>query len=216
MSVGNGDGGLPPDGVVEDKDAILADTGRLMREAAALARRHGVQLHDHLAETDSDIAGTRAKFGCTPAGYADELIWLGPDVGHAQCVKLEGAGIRRNDLGALAPGMAADLIGVPVDDVAFLGRWRRRGGRARASTTARCAQADPSLLRVNTGLACRRRTACAGAGSSENQTMPRPGDRSRLQAPGTQCSALRERPVFIARVRPRKSSHRRSHPCSVR
>jgi 8-oxoguanine deaminase len=68
---------------------------RLMREAAVLARRHGVNLHTHLAENDSDIAYTREKFNCTPAEYADELGWLGPDVWHAHCVKLDESGIRR-------------------------------------------------------------------------------------------------------------------------
>ena len=124
MSVGASAGGLPPDEVVEDEEAILADTERLiaqhhdarrysmrrivvapcspfsvspqlMRKAAALARRHGVQLHTHLAENDSDIAYTRERFNCTPAEYADELGWLGPDVWHAHCVKLDEAGIRR-------------------------------------------------------------------------------------------------------------------------
>jgi 8-oxoguanine deaminase len=124
MSVGASAGGLPPDEVVEDEEVILADTERLiaqhhdarrysmrrivvapcspfsvspqlMREAAALARRHGVQLHTHLAENDSDIGYTRERFNCTPAEYADELGWLGPDVWHAHCVKLDEAGIRR-------------------------------------------------------------------------------------------------------------------------
>ncbi|MFN7481315.1 MAG: 8-oxoguanine deaminase [Betaproteobacteria bacterium] len=122
MSVGASAGGLPPDEVVEDEDAILADTERLiarhhdaarfamrrivvapcspfsvsprlMREAAVLARRHGVHLHTHLAENDSDIAYTREQFGCTPAEYAEQLGWLGSDVWHAHCVKLDAAGI---------------------------------------------------------------------------------------------------------------------------
>ncbi len=122
MSVGESKGGLPPDAVVEDEEAILADTERLigrwhdparhamqrivvapcspfsvsqglMRDAALLARRHGTSLHTHLAENDNDIAYTREKFGCTPAEYAEELGWLGPDVWHAHCVKLDEAGI---------------------------------------------------------------------------------------------------------------------------
>ena len=122
MSVGASAGGLPPDSVVEDEAAILADTERLigrwhdparfamqrivvapcspfsvsqglMRDAAVLARRHGVHLHTHLAENDNDIAYTREKFGCTPAEYAEDLGWLGPDVWHAHCVKLDAAGI---------------------------------------------------------------------------------------------------------------------------
>ncbi|MCW5666808.1 MAG: 8-oxoguanine deaminase [Piscinibacter sp.] len=122
MSVGESKGGLPPDAVVEEEEAILADTERLiarwhdparhamqrivvapcspfsvspglMRDAARLARRHGTSLHTHLAENDNDIAYTREKFGCTPAEYAEDLGWLGPDVWHAHCVKLDAAGI---------------------------------------------------------------------------------------------------------------------------
>lgn len=128
MSVGRAAGGLPPDSVVENERAILADTERLverwhdparhsmrrvvvapcspfsvstglMKDAAALARsfaargRPGVSLHTHLAENDTDIAYTREKFGCTPAEYAEQLGWLGPDVWHAHCVKLDAAGI---------------------------------------------------------------------------------------------------------------------------
>jgi cytosine/adenosine deaminase-related metal-dependent hydrolase len=64
-----------------------------MRDAALLAREHGVSLHTHLAENDDDIRYTREKFGCTPAEYAEQLGWLGPDVWHAHCVKLDAAGI---------------------------------------------------------------------------------------------------------------------------
>ena len=125
MSVGQSQGGLPPDRVVEREDAILADTQRLieryhdathgamtniavapcspfsvsrdlMRESALLARSFkglGVRLHTHLAENDHDIAYSREKFGCTPTEYAQDLGWLGHDVWHAHCVKLDAAGI---------------------------------------------------------------------------------------------------------------------------
>lgn len=122
MSLGRSQGGLPPDSVVEREDAILADAERLiarwhdrshgamvnvavapcspfsvsrdlMREAAALARHHKVRLHTHLAENDHDIAFTREQFNCTPAEYAQELGWLGDDVWHAHCVKLDAPGI---------------------------------------------------------------------------------------------------------------------------
>jgi len=122
MSVGQSQGGLPPDAVVEREDDILRDTRRLietfhdgshgamtqvavapcspfsvsrelMRDSADLARSYGVRLHTHLAENDHDIAYSREKFGCTPAEYAESLGWLGPDVWHAHCVKLDTAGI---------------------------------------------------------------------------------------------------------------------------
>ena len=68
----------------------------LMRESALLARSFkglGVRLHTHLAENDHDIAYSREKFNCTPAEYAQDLGWLGHDVWHAHCVKLDAPGI---------------------------------------------------------------------------------------------------------------------------
>jgi cytosine/adenosine deaminase-related metal-dependent hydrolase len=123
MSVGQSQGGLPPDSVVESEDAILKDTQRLietyhdsahgamvnvavapcspfsvsrdlMRESAKLARSFGVRLHTHLAENDHDLAYSQAKFNCTPTQYAQDLGWLGADVWHAHCVKLDDEGIR--------------------------------------------------------------------------------------------------------------------------
>ena len=124
MSVGESAGGLPPDALVEREDAILADTRRLietwhdasrfsmrrvvaapcspfsvsrelMRDSAELARSYGTRLHTHLAENDHDIAYSREKFGMTPTEYAESLGWLGDDVWHAHCVKLDGQGIAR-------------------------------------------------------------------------------------------------------------------------
>lgn len=122
MSVGESKGGLPPDACVEDEAAILKDSQRLieayhdpgpgamlrivlapcspfsvstdlMRASAEMARIYGVSLHTHLAENDNDIAYSREKFGRTPAEYAEDLGWLGEDVWHAHCVKLDPAGI---------------------------------------------------------------------------------------------------------------------------
>jgi len=122
MSLGQSRGGLPPDALTESEDAILRDTARvietfhdaaprsmlrigvapcspftvtedLMREAAALARRHGVRMHTHLAESADDVAFSRERFGKTPAEYADALGWTGEDVWHAHCVKLDPSGI---------------------------------------------------------------------------------------------------------------------------
>jgi 8-oxoguanine deaminase len=122
MSVGQSQGGLPPDLVVEREDFILKDTQRLieqyhdashgsmlnvavapcspfsvsrdlMRESALLARQYGARLHTHLAENDHDLAYSKEKFGCTPTQYAQDLGWLGHDVWHAHCVKLDDEGI---------------------------------------------------------------------------------------------------------------------------
>lgn len=121
MSVGESQGGLPPDRVVEKEDFILKESRRLietyhdashgamlqvalspcspfsvsqdlMRESAKLARAYKVRLHTHLAENDHDIAYTREKFNCTPAQYAQDLDWVGDDVWHAHCVKLDEEG----------------------------------------------------------------------------------------------------------------------------
>jgi len=117
MSLGESKGGLPPDSVVEDEEFILEDTRRviesyhdpeqgamlrvvvapcspfsvtpdLMREAAALARSYGVQLHTHLAETKDEEAFCLEKFGRRPVEYAEGLGWIGEDVWHAHCVHL--------------------------------------------------------------------------------------------------------------------------------
>jgi 8-oxoguanine deaminase len=124
MSIGESAGGLPPDALVEREDHILADTQRLietyddkgryailrvaaapcspfsvsrdlMRQSALLARSLGARMHTHLAENDHDIAYSRDKFGMTPTEYAEDLGWLGDDVWHAHCVKLDAHGITR-------------------------------------------------------------------------------------------------------------------------
>jgi cytosine/adenosine deaminase-related metal-dependent hydrolase len=113
MDLGESDGGLPPDSLVEDIDTILADTERLagsadgaavqiavapcspfsvttrlMEESAALARRLGLQLHTHLAETVEEDAYCRELFGCTPVEYLERVGWIAEDVWCAHCVHL--------------------------------------------------------------------------------------------------------------------------------
>jgi cytosine/adenosine deaminase-related metal-dependent hydrolase len=124
MNLGQSEGGLPPDDVVEQHDAILTAsaaaidrwhdpsfdsmlrigiapcspfsvTGELMRDSAALARERGVRLHTHLAETADEDVFCREKFGRTPAQYVEDLDWLGPDVWLAHCVHLSDDAIAR-------------------------------------------------------------------------------------------------------------------------
>jgi len=61
----------------------------LMRDAAILARDKGVMLHTHLAENDEDVSYAIEKFGCRPGQYAQDLGWVGDDVWHAHCVKID-------------------------------------------------------------------------------------------------------------------------------
>jgi cytosine/adenosine deaminase-related metal-dependent hydrolase len=113
MDLGESDGGLPPDSVVEERDDVLAATEaaakladgahvqiavapcspfsvtqELMRESAELARRLGLRLHTHLAETVEEEAFAKESFGMTPVQYVEELGWALPDVWLAHCVHL--------------------------------------------------------------------------------------------------------------------------------
>lgn len=124
LSVGVSQGGLPPDAVIETEEAILKDTQRLietyhdrdryamtrlvvaptspfsvtqdlMKESAALARSYPqVRLHTHLAENLNDVNYSLEKFGLTPGEYAATVGWLGEDVWHAHCVKLDDQAIQ--------------------------------------------------------------------------------------------------------------------------
>jgi cytosine/adenosine deaminase-related metal-dependent hydrolase len=133
MDLGRSRGGLPPDEVVEDRDEILAATEaaidrhhdpapgsmlriavapcspfsvteELLHESAALARRRGVRLHTHLAETLDEDVYCRERFGRTPVEYLDDLGWLADDVWLAHCVHLDAPAVRR--FGATGTGVA--------------------------------------------------------------------------------------------------------------
>ncbi len=124
MDLGASQGGLPPDSIVQATDDILAQTEeavrryhdsspgamlriaiapcspfsvtpRLMRESADQARRLGVRLHTHIAETLDEDAYCQATFGRKPIEALDDMDWLGSDVWLAHCVHLDGHGIRR-------------------------------------------------------------------------------------------------------------------------
>lgn len=118
MSVGESQGGLPPDSVVEDEDAILTESARLieayhdpqpgaltqivlapcspfsvsqdlMRATAELARQHSVHLHTHLAETQDEESYTVESFGMRPVALMESLGWLGEDVWFAHSVHVD-------------------------------------------------------------------------------------------------------------------------------
>lgn len=106
------DGGLPPDSVVQNVDAILSDseaavkkfhnpdpysmnllalapcspfsvTGELLKESAILARKLNVRLHTHLAETKDEENFTLSAYGMRPLEYMESLGWTGSDVWYA-------------------------------------------------------------------------------------------------------------------------------------
>jgi cytosine/adenosine deaminase-related metal-dependent hydrolase len=124
MSLGESKGGLPPDSVVEDEESILSDTesminrfhdpmpgsmcrvavapcspfsvtADLMRESAALARRHGVRLHTHVAETLDEEKFCVERFGKRPMELMEELGWTGSDVWFAHGIHLDDAEVDR-------------------------------------------------------------------------------------------------------------------------
>lgn len=115
MSLGESQGGLPPDSVVDNEDHIIYDsqrlieayhdpspgamtrivlapcspfsvTGELMQRSAELAREYGVKLHTHLAETQDEEEFCQEKFGYRPVGYMQSLDWIGEDVWFAHSV----------------------------------------------------------------------------------------------------------------------------------
>ncbi len=133
MSVGQSQGGLPPDACVEDEATILRDSQRaidsyhdssryamtrivlapcspfsvsqdLMRESLALARSYGVHSHTHLAETLAEERYCIEHFNMRPVELAESLGWVGDDVWHAHMVHPNAAEIGR--LGATRTGVA--------------------------------------------------------------------------------------------------------------
>ena len=124
MSLGRSHGGLPPDHVVQDEEAILADcrrvietfhdprrysmlrivlapcspfsvTPEIMRDCAVLARQYGVQLHTHVAETRDEEQFCLERVGMRPVDYMESLGWLGPDVWWAHVVHVNVDEIKR-------------------------------------------------------------------------------------------------------------------------
>lgn len=124
MSLGESDGGLPPDSVVETKEQILEDSARavashhdpdrgsmtrvvlapcspfsvtsdLMRDTAALARELGVAMHTHLAETADEEDFCLERFGMRPVEYMESLDWMGSDVWYAHAVHVADDEIAR-------------------------------------------------------------------------------------------------------------------------
>ncbi|QYK51681.1 MAG: 8-oxoguanine deaminase [Anaerolineales bacterium] len=122
MTLGESQGGLPPDSVVETDAQVLAESRRLvetyhdpkpgaliqvvlapcspfnvspdlMRETAKLARHYGVHMHTHLAETQDEEQYTQQHYGMRPVAWMETMDWLGPDVWYAHSVHVNDAEI---------------------------------------------------------------------------------------------------------------------------
>jgi len=124
MSLSREEGGLPPKDVVQAEEEILADSERLIREyhdpsfgamtrialapcspfsvtpelmrkTAELARKYGVLLHTHLAETLDEERFCLERFGVRPVEYLEELGWLEGDVWLAHMVHVNADEVKR-------------------------------------------------------------------------------------------------------------------------
>ncbi len=222
MDLGASAGGLPPDSIVEDRDAILAATeaaidrwhdpsfesmvrvvvgpcspftvtAGLMRDAAMLARRKGVRLHTHLAETRDEEDFCQARYGCSPTEYAEELGWLGPDVWMAHCVHLSDRAVARfgetgtgvahcptsnGRLGSGAAPLAGLLaagspVGLGVDGAASNESGRMVDELHQALLVARVRGGpDPLSARQALGLATRGGARCLGREDELGSLVP--------------------------------------------
>jgi cytosine/adenosine deaminase-related metal-dependent hydrolase len=223
MDLGRSAGGLPPDEIVEDTDAALAATqeavhrfhdpspgamvriavgpcspfsvtARLMREAANLARRLGVRMHTHLAETREEDAYCRQAMGRTPAEYAEDLGWLGPDVWLAHCVHLDDPAVKRlsdtgtsvahcpSSNGRLGAGIApvrqllqsGAAVGLGVDGPAS-GEGAALAGELRQALLAARFGAGPGALTVRQALWLGTRGGARCLGRDDEIGALRPG-----------------------------------------
>ncbi len=124
MSLSKKDGGLPPDSVVQNVDAILKDSARLietfhdksdyamrqvalapcspfsvtaelLRESAVLARSYGVRLHTHLCETKDEEAYMLETRNMRPYDYMESVGWTGSDVWYAHGIYLNDTELER-------------------------------------------------------------------------------------------------------------------------
>jgi 8-oxoguanine deaminase len=158
MSLGESQGGLPPDSVVEQPEAIQKDTRRLieayhdpqpgamlrlvvapcspfsvtpelMRDAAALARAYGVHLHTHLAETLDEQAFCEEQFGFRPLAYAEHLDWSGPDVWFAHAVHIQADEVARMALAGIGVAHCPSSNMRLASGIAPLRRYRAAGVR---------------------------------------------------------------------------------------
>jgi cytosine/adenosine deaminase-related metal-dependent hydrolase len=228
MDLGESQGGLPPDSVIQDTDTVLAETEqavrqfhdpspgsmlriavapcspfsvteRLMREATELARRLGVRLHTHIAETLDEEEFCIETFGRRPVELLEDLGWLGPDVWLAHCVHLNEKDIRRiaetksgvawcptsnlRIASGIAPARAllneGAIVGLGVD-----GSASNDGGHmiaeVRQGLLASRAAMDPTAMSVRDAIRVATRGSAACLGQQDEVGSIEPGKRADL------------------------------------
>ena len=191
MDLGESDGGLLPDAVVEELDAVLADTERLVAElhepgpgasrrsrrctarrlgdaaaqgglGAALARRVGLPLHTHLAEMAEEDAYCQELYGCRQVEYLAELGWLAEDVWCAHCVHLSA-----DDIATFGRDFQRRRRALP--DLEPAPRSRRRAGPGPARRKSESASASTEARRTS---AATSRSRSAGAADARGRGTP--------------------------------------------
>ena len=213
MDLGESDGGLPPDSLVEELDDVLADTerlaglqdedglvqlavapcspfsvtGRLMRESAELARRLGLKLHTHLAETVEEEAYCQELYGCRPVEYLESLGWIASDVWCAHCVHLNG-----DDVRAFADG-GVGVAHCPTSNMRLGAGHRARSHAARRECPGRPRRGRLRVERARRSASSRSSRRCSSRGS-----------RRACGAHGARCAAPRHA-RRRGRPRPRRS-----------
>jgi len=228
MDLGRSAGGLPPDSVIQDRDTVLAETedavrrlhdpspgsmlriavapcspftvtAGLMKESAALARRLGLRLHTHIAETLDEEEYCQEQFGMRPIQLLEDLEFLGSDVWLAHCVYPSGDDVHRlADTGTgvahcpssnlrlgsgIAPVRRLLDAGVPVGlgvDGSASNDWNDLLGEVRQAMLVARAAPDPAALSAREALRVATRGGAACLGREDEIGSLEPGKRADL------------------------------------
>jgi cytosine/adenosine deaminase-related metal-dependent hydrolase len=228
MDLGESDGGLPPDAIVEERDDVLAATEaaarladggqvqiaaapcspfsvtkELMRESAELARQLGLQLHTHLAETVEEEEFAQEQFGCTPVEYLEELGWLAEDVWCAHCVHLsqeDVAKFAKRDVGVAHCPSSNMRLGAGMAP----GPPRTSGATSSSRSSRRCSSRGRAAGRRRSRPAMRCGSARAAARRCSGETTS--GNWHPASAPTSPSGARTVSSSAAPRIRLRASS----------
>ena len=232
MDLGKSQGGLPPDEVTEDRDAILTAcaeaidrfhdpapnamtrvalapcspfsvTKELMAETAELARQKGVRLHTHMAETLDEEQFCLELFGVRPVEYLDQVGWLGDDVWLAHCVHLDEREVTQ--FGETGPARRSERGGAP---------GRARGAALRRDRHRRrpLPVLERTARRGHRAGGCAHRGGRAGRPRRRRRCIQRGGRAGRRAARGVVGRPHQGRPAGADRPRGARARHHSRRP----